>query len=175
MIKKPTIAFLAGLIALSFINSSIWKKEQLLRNGEIIFLKLAPVDPRSLMQGDYMALRFAMSNDIRNHLNKVSPEQSLVTQDGYVFVTLREDSVAVFSRIGKHQDPEPDERRMKYRIRNGQVKFATNAFFFQEGTARHYENARYGEFRLESSGELLLTGLRSETLETLGPRQQARD
>jgi uncharacterized membrane-anchored protein len=50
------------------------------------------------------------------------------------------------------------------------VKFATNAYFFQEGTAKAYQRARYGEFRVSPSGELLLTHLRGEQLERLGPR-----
>ena len=59
--------------------------------------------------------------------------------------------------------------RLRDRIRNRQVKLATNAFFFQEGHAEHYEPARYGEFRVAPSGELLLTQLRGERLERLGP------
>ena len=47
------------------------------------------------------------------------------------------------------------------------MKFATNAFFFQEGTAKRYEAARYGEFRVASDGELLLTGLRGKELQPL--------
>ncbi|XOT97907.1 GDYXXLXY domain-containing protein, partial [Alcaligenes pakistanensis] len=29
--------------------------------GQTVLLELAPVDPRSLMQGDYMSLNFALS------------------------------------------------------------------------------------------------------------------
>jgi uncharacterized membrane-anchored protein len=47
------------------------------------------------------------------------------------------------------------------------VKFATNAYFFQEGTAARYEPARYGEFRVAPDGDLLLTGLRGKDLEPL--------
>jgi uncharacterized membrane-anchored protein len=40
------------------------------------------------------------------------------------------------------------------------VWLGTNAYFFEEGTAARYENARYGEFRLDrESGEAVLTGL----------------
>lgn len=41
--------------ALGVANGAIWQKEQLISTGRPIFLELAPVDPRSLMQGDYMA------------------------------------------------------------------------------------------------------------------------
>jgi len=52
-------------------------------------------------------------------------------------------------------------------VREGQVKFATNAYFFQEGTGRRYESARYGEFRVEADGGLLLSGLRGKELQAL--------
>ena len=52
-------------------------------------------------------------------------------------------------------------------MRAGSPKFATNAFFFQEGDAHLYESAQYGEFRVDEDGELLLTGLRGRELERL--------
>ena len=54
----------AGLaLVLVTINTSILTKERLLRDGTVLRLALAPVDPRSLMQGDYMALSFALARD----------------------------------------------------------------------------------------------------------------
>src|SRR5690606_24345673 len=50
----------AGLaIVLLVVNTGIYQREQILQQGQTAVLALAPVDPRSLMQGDYMALRFA--------------------------------------------------------------------------------------------------------------------
>ena len=57
---------------------------------------------------------------------------------------------------------------LRYRIRNDQVKFASNAFFFEEGSAQHYQPARYGEFRVSADGEMLLTNLRGADLAVLG-------
>ena len=45
-------------------NGSIWQREQLLGSGRVVILELAPVDPRSLMQGDYMALTFAAGREV---------------------------------------------------------------------------------------------------------------
>ena len=45
------------ILLLVYFNGSILSKEDLLKNGKLILLELAPVDPRSLMQGDYMSLR----------------------------------------------------------------------------------------------------------------------
>ena len=44
---------LAGLLlVLAAVNYSIYGKEEIVRSGETVYLELAPVDPRSLMQGD---------------------------------------------------------------------------------------------------------------------------
>ena len=43
----------------------------------------------------------------------------------------------------------------------------TNAYFFEEGTAKRYEAAQYGELRVAPDGELLLTGLRGKDLKPL--------
>jgi len=32
---------------------------------QVVYLELAPVDPRSLIQGDYMALRFALARECK--------------------------------------------------------------------------------------------------------------
>lgn len=56
------LAVLAGILVLIAVNVSIYQREQLLQHGRFVLLELAPVDPRSLMQGDYMALRFEVAN-----------------------------------------------------------------------------------------------------------------
>lgn len=35
-----------------------------MREGDTLLLRLAPRDPRSLLQGDYMALRYAMAAEV---------------------------------------------------------------------------------------------------------------
>ena len=41
---------------LTMVNWRIAQFEQLLQDGKVVRFALAPVDPRSIMQGDYMAL-----------------------------------------------------------------------------------------------------------------------
>jgi len=147
------IAIITLILILAIVNYSIYQKEQHIKNGTKIYLKLAPVDPRSLMQGDYMALRF----DIARKIQKELPKNE--NQDGRVLVHLDKKNVASFVNIFKGQKLNKDEIFIKYRQRNGIVKFASNAFFFEEGSAKKYEKAKYGEFRVNGNGELLLVGL----------------
>ena len=58
------LLLVAALAVLVAVNGSILAKERIKTNGMRIFLELAPVDPRSLMQGDYMALRFAIADKL---------------------------------------------------------------------------------------------------------------
>lgn len=172
---RGKIAILSMLLILGAINWSIFGKEKHLSEGAIVYLQLAPVDPRSLMQGDYMALRFGIGGQVYSALPK-SEESSrwrrnAAGPDGFVVVALDEKNIATYQRI--HNDQQPlsvNEMLLKFRVRNGAVKFATNAFFFQEGHAKLYQPARYGQFRVDDSGDLLLAAMYDKDLNMLEPK-----
>src|SRR5690606_25902471 len=103
---------------------TILVRERHLTDGEIVLLELAPVDPRSLMQGDYMALRFQVEQDAFG-FGPAAP-----AADGHLVVRLDEHRVAGYRRRDSGAPLAADERRLRYRVRDGRVKFATNAFFF---------------------------------------------
>jgi len=169
------IVISVGVLILILINVKILAKETLLEEGDVVYLELAPVDPRSLMQGDYMALRFHAGNQIRSTLRKQQTSEkghrSLKSQDGTITVKLDERSVGTFARLTHQQPLAKDEHLIKFRIRDGRVKFATNAYFFQEGTAKDYQQAKYGEFRVTPDGDLLLKSLRDKDLNRMGPKR----
>jgi len=171
---RSVIALAWVVVVLALIGYSIAAKEALLESGKVTYLELAPVDPRSLMQGDYMALRFSIANDVRNDVELDEPSgrpgsrrKELATADGNIVATLDADSVSHYKRLDDGSPLAPGEILLRYRVRKGRVKFATNAYFFEEGTAKRYEQARYGEFRVAPDGELLLTGLRDKALKLL--------
>lgn len=160
---------LATLVfGLAAINTSVWQREALLRDGQSVLLELAPVDPRSLMQGDYMALRFALARSLQG-----TPAATDVRGgDGYVVVKRDARNVATFARI--YRDGEAlaaDESRIRYRQRKNDVRIVTNAWFFQEGSGGIYAAARYGELRVGDDGEALLTGMRDKDLHVLGAKE----
>lgn len=160
---RKAMAVLAGLGVLVAVNWTIYQRERLIEQGAMARLELAPLDPRSLMQGDYMALRFQLANQVHR------PDADPKSADGHVVVKADDRGVARYVRHDAGEPLAAGEMRMRYRVREGQVKFATNAWFFQEGHAKFYEQARYGEFRVALSGEMLLVGMLSEKLERLGP------
>lgn len=142
----------AVVLVLGAVNASMILKERIKTDGQRIFLALAPVDPRSLMQGDYMALRFEIANNIPTEAPGSAP------------LSVDERGIATLS-----PSPATDDLRIRYRVRNGQIWLGTNAYFFEEGTAGHYEAARFGEFRVDrESGEAVLVGLADKDLEKIG-------
>lgn len=161
------IAIFAGLIVLALVNYSVYSREQLLAEGQMVLLQLAPVDPRSLMQGDYMALSFKVANDAFGG-NIIRKSQ----KDGQIVLNLDKQGVGSFARFDDGMPLANNQIRMRYRIRNDQAKFATNAFFFQEGTADQYSMAGYGEFRVAKNGDAILTRLRDRQFVPLGVASQ---
>jgi uncharacterized membrane-anchored protein len=152
------------LAVLAVCNGLVWQKEQILAHGSTLLLKLAPVDPRSLMQGDYMALRYGLLNP--QGVDDLGPKRgrAVIRRDAnQVGISVREDDGRPLA---------PDELRLKYhRNHDGQTQLGANAFFFQEGTADLYARAQYGELKVAPDGSSVLVGLRDEALQQL-PHQR---
>jgi uncharacterized membrane-anchored protein len=177
------------LLALVVVNHGIVQRERILSDGRVLLLELQPVDPRSIMQGDYMALRFAAGDDIRDALDppksKCEPAvagnsaaalkcmgenlhldgpEPRIRKDGYAVFAIDADGVGRFIRV--QATPRPVARgevAVRYRQRNWwEIRIASNAWFFPEGQAKRYAPARYGELRVNDDGEALLTGLRDD-------------
>lgn len=162
-----------GIVILVVINFLIMQKEEHLVNGERVLLELAPVDPRSLMQGDYMRLDFAIKDDIHSawkEENKTVPSP----HDGFVIVERDQDNVATFLRLSQVSNHDQGEIALQYRVRHDRIQFGTNAFFFQEGDAKVFEESKYGHFRVNEDGELLLTSMYDAQKAHLGGDQYPR-
>ena len=149
---KRSLIVAATLVVLIAVDSSIVAKERIKTNGDLILLALGPVDPRSLMQGDYMALRFELASGL--------PADS----SGSVALLVDEHGVATINR-----NQNAGGLHLRYRIRNGQPWIGTNAYFFVEGAAERYRGARYGAFRVDrETGEGILVGLRDQDFKEMG-------
>lgn len=169
---KISAALLGLIITLVLVNLNIKKYEAHLATGDSVLLQLAPVDPRGFMQGDYMTLSFAIANDIREALEKQNYDLYIDNTQGKVIVNKDVHNVGHFVRLTGLDDPAPlakNELAIHYRLRSGQIKFATNAFFFQEGHAEAFEAAEYGLFRVNDKGEPLLTDMVDENFVLIEP------
>lgn len=147
---------------------AIRDKERLIAQGRPLYVRLAPVDPRSLMQGDFMRLNFNLPDaaaradtGLLNALNGQRP-----------FVVARVDARGVATLHRLHTSGQalaPNEQAIELTPKNGQWTLVTDAWFFREGEAERWQRAAFGEFRVGADGRALLVGLADEGLKPIRP------
>lgn len=164
---------MGALLVLGAVNSAIWQKQQVLADGQIILLKLAPVDPRSLMQGDYMILRYDLADQLEQ------AEQRGLTRPteqprGQLLLEFDAAQVVHTAQPYQGQRLQPQQHLLNYRNKNGQIWFGAESFFFQEGQAETYQNAEYAELRVDAHGQSILVGLRDVERRPIRPPAKAQ-
>ncbi len=142
------------LAVLATANLGIWQKESLIAHGRPVYLKLAPVDPRSLMQGDYMRLNFRIPGEVEEQLDGL-----LSAKRPRVVVRLDERGIASVLRLDDGRTLGSDELAFELTPKGGRWVFVSDAWFFREGEGDRWVPAEYGEFRVERDGRALLVGL----------------
>jgi len=152
----------AMLGTLGLVGVQVAASEVRLAGASTVYLELAPRDPRSLVQGDYMVLGYRLDTEasrLRSHdtlVGRVDP-----------------DGVIRDLRAPDDRPLAPDERLLRRPRFDSEAALATDSFLFQEGHAEAYTLARYGSFALSPAGQLTLVGLADANLEPLGaPRRR---
>ncbi|MEZ5818447.1 MAG: GDYXXLXY domain-containing protein [Hyphomicrobiaceae bacterium] len=164
----PAPALLArGLIILGAVATaalaaqSITTNEKIIATGRQIFVALAPVDPRSLIQGDYMRLNFAVPQERRPR-----HEGSILGQRRWAVADLDDRGVATIDKV---TDAPPEtitsgQIVLPLRYKNRRWIVSTDAWYFKEGTAEKWQKARFGVFRVSGDGTALLVGMADKDL-----------
>jgi len=157
MKKYKWIVILVNLILLLILfNNSIFEKEKVLSNGKLVLLKLAPVDPRSLMQGDYMRLNYEITWNI--------PTDS-IPKRGYCVVKLDNNEIAEKVRFQQNNKPlNAGEYLIKYFAGEWNLNIGAESYFFEEGQAEKYAVAKYGAVKIDKDGNSILIGLYNENI-----------
>ncbi|MCP3925606.1 MAG: GDYXXLXY domain-containing protein [Desulfobacterales bacterium] len=145
-------------IVLTVVNYNIIVKETSIKKGQKVIMRLAPVDPRSLIQGDYMILQNAIERKLR---------YSKLPQSGKIVITLDKDGVAQYQRIFKNDPLKKGELLLSFK-NTKRISFGAESFFFQEGTAKVYEAARYSVLMVDDQGNSVLTSLLDDNFKKLG-------
>ena len=160
-----------AVVVLAFANISIYNYEKLLREGEKIYLKLAPADPRSMMQGDYMSLRFDIQRQILPQMRKCPQRRYLYCNgEGRVRVSVESNGTAGFVSIYRGEMLSKNEMILRFRVSRNRVRFASGRYFFKEGDGDIYSRAAYEGFRVGPNGAVLPDGLYDANLSRLGRR-----
>ena len=160
-VTRQLALLLSGLAIVAGINTTVWRYERAMSSGEVVLLRLAPVDPRSLMQGDYMRLNYEIARELASSDAREKGRDTLV-------IRLDAHQVATLVAAGKPDRLASDERLLQVHQSERQWQIGPDAYFFEEGTGDLYQAARYGEFRLQADGKTLLVGLRDEAYQPIG-------
>jgi uncharacterized membrane-anchored protein len=160
---KYMVIVLNMVLLLGYFNWSVAAKEDTLKNGRLVLLELAPVDPRSLMQGDYMRLRYAINTD----MNLIQG----IAKRGYCIVKI-DSGKAKRVRFQPGMLPlRRGEVAIKY-FSDGDRYFSNihigaESYFFEEGKGKRYDTAKYGGLMVDNDGNSILVGLYDDRLKKI--------
>ena len=178
---------------LGAVNYKVQQFEDVLATGKPVVLKIAPVDPRSLMQGDYMVLNYAILSEFQQSQVLSESNESLDSNEpidtvesnettgidessrpsgkkAYILVHLDKNHVATFCE--KQSEIPTDFKHctpnvyLPIRYKGWLPELPSQDYFFAEGKGEHYAQAEYAEYRFKD-GILLLARLLDKDLKGL--------
>ena len=180
---------------LGAVNYKVQQFEDVLATGKPVVLKIAPVDPRSLMQGDYMVLNYAILSEFQQsqvlpesneplesnepietvEANEITEttgidESSPSEKKAYILVHLDKNHVATFCE--KQSEIPTDFKHctpnvyLPIRYKGWSPELPSQDYFFAEGKGEYYAQAEYAEYRFKD-GILLLARLLDKDLKGL--------
>ncbi|TJZ65009.1 GDYXXLXY domain-containing protein [Chitiniphilus eburneus] len=161
---------LAVALTLAVPTALVARHERLLATGTPVLLPLRPVDPRSLMQGDYMALDYALLDAVARTVTAEGGPLRHVRHGDTLYAFLRVDAQGVgrLLRVGTAASlARPGEQVLRvrwsghgpWRFSAGRAELPSHAYFFAEGEGGYYAQARYAIWRVADDGSALLEGL----------------
>jgi len=152
------LIWIAGAFVFGNFYFMVQQKETLLRDGQTVYLALTPVDPRSLLQGDYMALDYAITNQFDKRWQSDSTKTKLPTSVTMV-IQLNGQNEGQFVRLHEGEAIAQDERLLKFHHKCWHTVIGPDSYFFPEGTGSSFEHAAFGELKIASDGTPLLLAL----------------
>nr|WP_286386951.1 GDYXXLXY domain-containing protein [Myroides marinus] len=183
--SKKNLVIIAVLVLIGvFFIRAVSQKENTIEQGQLVLLELAPVDPRSLMQGDYMTLNYAistptstvfsdsLSTDFTSNIEREvedAVEKSKLHKRGYVLLSLDKNNVGHLVKMQNEMgEKAANQIYIKYFNYEGwRFNIGAESFFFQEGEAEKYEAAKYGALRVDDKGNSVLVGMYDEKLKPI--------
>ncbi len=157
--SRWNLIWLVVILMISFVTYNGVKNEVALQSGKEIRLALAPVDPRSMLQGDYVTLRY----DISTLPGPVLPANKKIK---VVLVSTANGSYeygGYYKIEGDWNKPyEPSDDDV---IVNGttysdhDVQYGIESFFISEGTGSTFEGKTAASIKVSESGNAILIDL----------------
>lgn len=128
--------FLAGILfQLVAVFGLFLPNAQLVTDGTEIRLQTVPIDPRSLLRGDYVTLGYQIGQNISYAIETGTPVYVVLEQDGDLYdrVSYAETKPVL----------EEGQQCIRGRVQYGAITFPDIAqYFVEEDTGRDFESAR---------------------------------
>ncbi|WP_379138899.1 GDYXXLXY domain-containing protein [Paenibacillus sp. sgz500958] len=148
------------LLQFGYLGVYVAQSETLLTTGTTLKLEIEPLDPRSLLQGDYVVLNYSISTP---------PESAAADLESYqgkrkikVVVVPDEKGVYVFDRVFHSGDIlREGEVVLNGKISGwGTIHYGIETYFVPEGTGLAVQSkARFASIRVNTHGDALLEAL----------------
>ena len=162
VVQKKWLLVPVVLLQFAIVGYQAWSSETILTQGTLVKLKLEPIDPRSLLQGDYVRLGY----NISRLEAELSPGET-------IRVVLRSGEGGIYTYSGYHEQngdwnrpyrQEPGDVVINGRVYDvHEVDYGIESYFVPEGTGRDVEEkAKYALVRIGKNGDALLESLAEE-------------
>lgn len=178
MNKQKYIIISANLLVLIIVALiHIFKSEQIISTGQDIYLKLAPKDPRSIMQGDYMTLNMDINNKIRTYIHeetnffegdysdwrKEKTKELCLLQ----YVVISKDSSNVVRLQDNIKPKSENEVIIRLSHEDKYPIVPIKSFFFEEGSGDKYSDAQYAHVKVDLLGYFKVIALADKNKEDI--------
>ncbi|WRV83572.1 GDYXXLXY domain-containing protein [Acinetobacter baumannii] len=148
---KKYFSLMLAIVTVLFFAGLVMKNEWHLHQSKSIFIKLKPVDPRSILQGDYMALAYELNLQSLKALTGSESEALDQVIFNHASVPAK---VILDSRnrvIRTILDPNSLSNEQNLILKNPDNHYqslypASRSFLFAEGLAHCYEKAKYASY-----------------------------
>ncbi len=152
---------LSVLACLFVVFRGVASMEATYRKGQIFYLAIRPADPRSLLQGDYMALAYEADTS----------EADAPQRARFAVLSLDARGIATFAELAVNlEELGPQQVALPVQQWGSRYLIQPRSFLFQEGQGAALANARYAVFRYRDPRAPLLYGLANADLESLSHR-----
>ncbi|WP_371018289.1 GDYXXLXY domain-containing protein [Pseudalkalibacillus sp. JSM 102089] len=157
--SRWNLIWLVVILMISIVTYNGVKNEVALQSGKEIRLALAPVDPRSMLQGDYVTLRYDISTlpgPVLPANKKIKVVLASTANGSYEYGGYYK----IEGDWNKPYEPSDDDV-----ILNGttysdhDVQYGIESFFISEGTGEIFEDKTMAIIKVSENGDALLIGL----------------
>ncbi|WP_338753243.1 GDYXXLXY domain-containing protein [Bacillus sp. FJAT-52991] len=159
---KPVIAIF--VLQLAFIGFTSWQKEQLLQHGQLVALKLEPLDPRSLLQGDYVQLNYEMHTKFFDKQDPLEGKVHVILEKSTDSVLVNGKQVPIYKPktfVSANQPAVVNEEKvtLQGKSKYGTLDLGIEHFFIPENTGQKWEDKNYALVRVSKNGDAILETL----------------